>query len=370
MRKAKISALLLTFCLCCSLVLTGCSGNDYKKATDLLNEKNYSEAVEIFQKLGDYKDSADKAKECFYEMAKTEYDSENYQGAYELFLEADDYNDADSLANESMHQYAVIEFDGAEYETALQSFTAIKGYKDADDKAALCEREIGMHEKADYEFLSTLEESVTKRMNSPDNISYSEVVNVELAYLSGFEEKDYYDSEIQRCAKLYIDGVNYQKDALNLEGQSYIDIEWLRGKVMRLEALNYLYENYGFLKDDKKFIADYITMYETNSAELKAYDEIEKDIHSQTHDKNDEGKDIFEYNGYEIYTTIKNNTDYTYSTVWEITVKDSKGTVIETYQDYIENVKPHSSYKVTFYCSVSDFDTYDWQNYYTNVKVK
>lgn len=56
----RFIVLLSAMILC--LTLAGCSGSQYKKATELYEQGNYAEAGEIFSKLGNYEDSADKAK--------------------------------------------------------------------------------------------------------------------------------------------------------------------------------------------------------------------------------------------------------------------------------------------------------------------
>ena len=53
---ALILALSMMFALC------GCASSDYKKAQELFEKRQYSDAAELFKKLGDYKDS--KVKLC------------------------------------------------------------------------------------------------------------------------------------------------------------------------------------------------------------------------------------------------------------------------------------------------------------------
>ena len=63
--KRVFLLLLLSFSLC----LAGCQGSDYKKATRLMEEKDYAAAAEIFKTLNDYKDSAELLVYC-EEMAQ------------------------------------------------------------------------------------------------------------------------------------------------------------------------------------------------------------------------------------------------------------------------------------------------------------
>ena len=76
------------------LTLAGCSGSQYKKATELYEQGNYAEAGEIFSKLGNYEDSADKANECKYQEASAFLQNSDYDAAKELFSALGDYGDS------------------------------------------------------------------------------------------------------------------------------------------------------------------------------------------------------------------------------------------------------------------------------------
>ena len=52
---------------------------------------------------------------------------------------------------------------------------------------------------------------------------------------------------------------------------------------------------------------------------------------------------------YEMWCIVNNNTDYEFSTVYEISFYNSDGIMFESTQAYIPNIKPHSSYKVYEY---------------------
>ena len=76
------------------LTLAGCSGSQYKKATELYEQGNYAEAGEIFSKLGNYEDSADKANECKYQEASALLQNSDYDAAKALFSALGDYGDS------------------------------------------------------------------------------------------------------------------------------------------------------------------------------------------------------------------------------------------------------------------------------------
>ncbi len=60
MKKTKI--ILVAATLVAVISATGCDSSDYKKATELYNSGQYSDANAIFSELGDYKDSAQMLK--------------------------------------------------------------------------------------------------------------------------------------------------------------------------------------------------------------------------------------------------------------------------------------------------------------------
>jgi len=92
----KLTALLLVAALVFSL--TGCSIIDYKKAVKAMEAGSYAEASEMFKALGDYKDSAEKAKECDYEVASAQLADGDYLAAREGFRALGDYSDSAAKA--------------------------------------------------------------------------------------------------------------------------------------------------------------------------------------------------------------------------------------------------------------------------------
>lgn len=76
------------------LMLAGCKGSDYKKANGLLENEEYSSAQEIFDTLGDYKDSKEMSAECQYQIAIQYYKDNNYIEAVSRLVEINDYSKA------------------------------------------------------------------------------------------------------------------------------------------------------------------------------------------------------------------------------------------------------------------------------------
>lgn len=66
----------------------------YNMAVTAVENKNYDEAIAIFEELGDYSDSADKIPETKYKKADQCESNQNYEMAVQIFVELDDYSDS------------------------------------------------------------------------------------------------------------------------------------------------------------------------------------------------------------------------------------------------------------------------------------
>ena len=220
--------------------------------------------------------------------------------------------------------------------------------------------------KNDQAFLDALEKSILQRMEKKDDPDRAMLVNAELAMLDQYRGTDFYDQGIARACEDYLNGLDMQKEALGQEYNSDLQIEWQRGRVMRGEVLKTLYETRGFLSSNSEFVASYVSAQDEQSNLLNAYEAIEADIGSQV----DRIAVEEEWTEYSVSFEVDNNTDYQFDSMWECSLKNEAGTVTEGSSCYVENVKPHSRYTVTFYFSNSEsgYGGFDWNNYYANVK--
>lgn len=84
-----VSAVLVTFC--------SCGGNheeDYNAAVRYMKQGNYNEAVTIFDRISDYKDSTELARYC---EALLYCEIGDYESAYEELCKIPDYKDTKML---------------------------------------------------------------------------------------------------------------------------------------------------------------------------------------------------------------------------------------------------------------------------------
>lgn len=340
----------------------------YDDSIEMFNNGNYSDALSQFETLGDYENSQEMVSACKYEIATEFFTSEQYEEALTLFSELGDYKDSLDTANACRYTIAAGLFEDEEYEDALAIYTELADYKDSEEKANACAREIGMRTNADYDFLSALETSILDRLgrSNNDNADHLSLVNTELAYLSRFESESFYDANLKALSDQYLDGLYLQKEALAEEYEGDYQIEWQEGMVERFKVLKLLYEQYDFLTDNTDFIVSYIMAYDDAKALLNAYDEITEDLIEQFNNETLASSD-----GYMYSLSLKNDTEYTYSVVFDFSFYDGNDVLFDSNSAFVENVHPGESYIVSVYIDVSylttDYFNYASSWYYTDV---
>ena len=128
----RFIVLLSAVILC--LTLAGCSGSQYKKATELYEQGNYAEAGEIFSKLGDYGDSADKVKFCDYKKAEKLLADDDYDAAKAIFSALGSYENSADQVKECDYEKAEELFNQEKYEEALEIYKTISEYKTSKER--------------------------------------------------------------------------------------------------------------------------------------------------------------------------------------------------------------------------------------------
>lgn len=90
----------------------------YRKANRLIDNKQYSEAISVFEKIEDYKNSKEKILLCQYEKALVLMEAEDYKGAKDILLQLGSYKKATEKIRICNHMilYNYILKNGTEYE--------------------------------------------------------------------------------------------------------------------------------------------------------------------------------------------------------------------------------------------------------------
>jgi tetratricopeptide (TPR) repeat protein len=118
--------------------------NTYDDAMAALNAKDYQQALETFEGLGDYRDAANLALRARqgidYEAALALLDAEDYEAALGAFLELGDFADTRALATLCQqnidYRAALDAFEAGDFEEALEGFAdlAAVGFSDSSEQ--------------------------------------------------------------------------------------------------------------------------------------------------------------------------------------------------------------------------------------------
>lgn len=101
MKKSRLAPILLTL-LAVGIIVSIFIGNqnylqlkEYMDASNLINQKKFSEARAELESLGDFKNSKNKIIESYYEEGKYLLGEREFDAAREAFTKAGDYKDSD-----------------------------------------------------------------------------------------------------------------------------------------------------------------------------------------------------------------------------------------------------------------------------------
>ncbi len=145
--KRILSGLIALIFVAC---LAGCSLQDYQTAGTLYKEGKYAQALEIYESLGSYADSAEMANICRqkanYEKAGQLLAAGEYEQAAQMYDELGMYIDSPLKAVESRYAGGKASLEAGDYEGAIAFLTLLGGYEDSADLVNLARwRWVGQH---------------------------------------------------------------------------------------------------------------------------------------------------------------------------------------------------------------------------------
>ncbi len=153
----------------------------YNSALELIESKNYTEAIEIFTELGEYEDSQEKIKECKYQNALLLIDAEDYSEAKALLEELKGYN-ADIETKIQICDYSIAKqyLEKGKYDKAQELFTALKDYGDSKDMIKECSyrKALSLIEGKKYEDAITILSDIKKYSDSSEKINEAKYLYV------------------------------------------------------------------------------------------------------------------------------------------------------------------------------------------------
>lgn len=104
----------------------------YNCAKDWEQRGYYSKAAQKFYELGNFSDSPEREKNCRYLEAYHLYSIKNYEEAMKIYEKLDGYKDSDDLYKEAKYGYAVQLRDAGNYTEAITAFSELGDYSDAE----------------------------------------------------------------------------------------------------------------------------------------------------------------------------------------------------------------------------------------------
>lgn len=117
----------------------------YEYAASLAEEGNYIDAAASYEKVialetvaDEYKDAADKAKECYFNQAEKLYGEKKYTEAAEYYTKAGDYTGAAEKVKECSYMNGETLAEQKKYDEAVKAYETAGDYKDAADKIKEC----------------------------------------------------------------------------------------------------------------------------------------------------------------------------------------------------------------------------------------
>lgn len=132
----RLTAILLILCLCLSF--TGCKAWDYGKASKYYKNAQYAQALELYEALGDYADSAAMAQlswqKATYEAAGSAFAAGDYAQALELYSQLELYMDSPVKAIESQYALGLTLLEAGSYAESIAALEPLGSYLDS----ALC----------------------------------------------------------------------------------------------------------------------------------------------------------------------------------------------------------------------------------------
>lgn len=158
-KQTKIKIIVSAVCLIASAILSTAyaigseydreKDRRYKEAQVLQERAMYEDAIDVYDKLYGYEDSESKITACkvlmqsakekaTYDTAVKSFNNKDYYTAASLFEKVEDYEDAKDKAKESYYKYGEELMAKAEWEKAYDAFTEASDHSNAKLLAAKC----------------------------------------------------------------------------------------------------------------------------------------------------------------------------------------------------------------------------------------
>lgn len=145
----------------------------YILATQLIAKKRHQDAVELYKKIGDYRDAATLAKQYSYALAEAHLNVKNWDNAIAYFKDAVGYKDAETRAIDLQYRVGIAYYnqDPKNYAKALPYFEELGDYQQARELTVTCKYYVGtelVQQKTDLATALKYFEEICDFRNSAD----------------------------------------------------------------------------------------------------------------------------------------------------------------------------------------------------------
>ena len=358
------------FFLVLMILLAGCNSTDYKKAGQLFNGGAYERAMTIYQKLGDYKDSAEKVPECLERLGSETISASKYKEAYIWYTQLLNYPEYRETASQGLYEIGKNSMETKNWSLAVSCFSKIPSYENSQE---LLRRSKGMKSGsnfADSAFLEDAASAAISRVRASANNEKHRLVLMEQGYIEKYRTYEFYDSSLKEIAVRYSDVLRRELTAAGLKDTAG-QLAWLQSEVERYAVLNVLYRDYDLCSDSAPFISCYIDGYDALKTSLQGLAAIDADVQNQVNG----GLAKVRMDSSSVTLTLTNNTSYTFDMKVQFSfsykVKGADRT-LETVEAVTRNIEPGKTYKVTGAktsksASATDF-SFEWE--YENIRAE
>ncbi len=184
----------------------------YNKALGHIKNGDYEKAIEIFEDLGDYKDSSDRIFRTKYDVALRLFSDEKYGEAYIFFDELGEYHDSLGLKKECLYKDALKLMEKAEWERAKENFNALGNYKEAGKNIKECNYQLGL--------IAIKGEKWEAAVNIFSSLADYKDSNEQLVLSNYNKAKSYHKAGKYTEAVKIFEEISDYEDSLNLKQQS------------------------------------------------------------------------------------------------------------------------------------------------------
>ncbi len=125
------AALIAALALLC--VRVWIPGRQYSRAAALQEAGRHEEAIEAFERLRGYRDSAERIRESWYALGTERLEAEDWDGAAAAFEKAGNWRDAQDRISETHYRHAGVLVLSGRYEEAYALYAQILSYRDVAD---------------------------------------------------------------------------------------------------------------------------------------------------------------------------------------------------------------------------------------------